>query len=120
MKSFSKMVVGMLVVLASASATSATQKIENLSIKSIRVVGDYHKAEVFDDTIELWFTTSLAWSANMSCTVNYRVYIDASKSHLVSAAYMALATDKKVSIFADDSLPMRYGSCEISYLDIFR
>lgn len=104
--------------VSSATTQAATQKIDNLTIKMIRAVGDYHAGTTFDDTIELWFTSPLEWNSEMNCSITYRVYVDASKTHIVSAAYMAFASGKKVSINADDALPRRSGSCEISYFDV--
>lgn len=115
-----KAAVATLALFCSLNGTASTQKIDGLTIKSIRAVGNYHNADTFDDTVELWFSSSLNWSDDVSCSADYRVYIDADNAHMVSAAYMAFASDKKVSIFVDDSLPVRYGSCEISYLDVIK
>ena len=92
--------------------------IDNLTIKKIHVVGDYSAGETYDSTIELWFTTQLAWPANSTCTDLERVYVKASDKHLVAAAYMALAANKKININADDSLTKRSGACELSFLDV--
>jgi hypothetical protein len=102
----------------SSLANANGQQINDLKIKMIRAVGNYHAGDTFDNSIELWFTASLEWAENMNCSINYRVYIDASHTHLISAAYMAFASGKTVNIHADDSLPLRSGSCELSYIDV--
>lgn len=86
-------------------------------IKQVRVVGDY-SGTLYDNSVELWFSTPITWPSNVSCTNTARVYIDAKHTHIVSAAYMALASNKTVNFFVDDQLPMRSGSCEISFLDV--
>lgn len=101
----------------SGTTLAATAQINGKVISKIRAVGDYPDAR-FNNTIELWFTTPITWPAGISCTNTSRVYIDAKHSHLVSAAYMALASGKTVNFFADDQLPNRSGSCEIAFLDV--
>ncbi|MBY0444262.1 MAG: hypothetical protein K2Q15_03525 [Burkholderiales bacterium] len=88
-----------------------------LSIQKIRSVGDY-EGQTFDSTIELWFTAPLNWPSGSACTTTFRVFIDAKHKQLISAALLALATGRKVDINVDDSLPIRSGSCEVSFLDV--
>lgn len=108
----------LLTMLVSFFANATGQQIDNLTITKIRSVGNFHVGSIYDDSIELWFSTSLVWAESMNCTVGYRVYIDASKTHMVSAAFLAYASGKTVNVYADDTLPLRSGSCEISYIDI--
>lgn len=44
--------------------------------------------------------------------------IDKEHHHLISAAYMAFASGKKVNIHVDTDLPIRTGVCEIAFLDV--
>lgn len=118
MNLYTRISITLVIIFSSAFSNAATQKIDSLTIKMIRSVGEYHSGDTFDDTVELWFTTSLAWTADVGCTANFRVYIDASKTHMISAAYMAFAAGKKVNINADDTLPVRSGACELSYIDV--
>lgn len=106
-----------LLILLSNQSFSEGAYIDNLTIDKVRAVGNY-STDMYDDTIELWFTSTLVWPDTVDCTVGYRVYIDAGKSHLVSAAYAAHMSGKKINIYVDDTLPIRAGSCEISYMDI--
>ena len=103
--------------LTSVYASAENFKLNNLSIKMIRSVGDY-SGTTFDSTIELWFTQPLVWPSSSSCTDTNRVYIDSKHSHLISAAYTAFASDRKVNINADDTLTKRGGACELSFLDL--
>ena len=101
----------------SGPVLSGTAEINGKILKKVRVVGDY-TGSVYDNTVELWFTTSITWPAGISCTNTSRVYIDAKHNHLVSAAYMALVSGKTINFLADDQLPNRDGSCEVSFLDV--
>lgn len=102
-----------------SSETHATAfNISGLTIDFIRSVGNYYQSTTFDNTVELWFTSELNFPSSLSCTENRRIYIDASYSHLVSAAYMAFLSGKTVDVQLDDSLPIRNGTCEISYIDV--
>jgi len=107
-------------VLLAGSVSASNEKINGLTIKFIRAVGDYSAGNTYDNTIELHFTTGLIWPTDSSCKVTYRVMIDAKNTHLISAAYMAYTSGMKVNINADDSLPIRGGACELSYLDIVK
>ncbi len=89
----------------------------NLTISRVRAVGDY-AGDTYDGTIELWFSTSLVWPSQFPCTSTYNVTIDKKHQHLISAAYMAFAAGKKVNIHVDTNLPIRGGSCEISFIDV--
>jgi hypothetical protein len=109
-----------LVVLTLFSADvvlAQTNEQSNLTISRIRAVGDY-TGDVYDNTVELWFTTPLSWPAQSPCTNTSRVYIDKKHQQIVSAAYMAMLAGKKVNINVDPNLPNRMGSCEISFLDV--
>lgn len=102
----------------SASWAAATDHtVGGLRIQKIRAVGDYQGA-TFDGTIELWFTTSLGWPVGSRCTDAYRVHVDSRHRQVVAAAYLALSTGKQVAINVDDMLPIRSGSCEVSFIDV--
>lgn len=103
--------------LVSSSICAGTTGINGKVLGKIRAVGDF-PGSTYDNSIELWFTTSITWPTGINCTNTSRVYVDAKHTHLVSAAYMALASGKTVNFLADDQLPNRSGSCEISYLDV--
>ncbi len=106
------------ILLASIYVNAGDQFIQELKIKKIRAVGNYNSGETFDDTLELWFTSGLVFSEDVTCTTTFRVYVDAAKNHMVSAAYMAYASGKTVGILVDDTLPKRGGACEISFIDV--
>lgn len=110
----------MFALLIAGGGANATDYVQTgLTLVKVRAVGDY-QGTAFDNTIELWFSAPLSWPAGSSCasaTVP-RVYIDAKNKQLVAAAYLALATGKKIDISVDDTLPIRAGACEVSYLDI--
>jgi hypothetical protein len=105
------------IILLPINSYAANQSISNLTISKIRAVGNY-AGTTYDDTIEIWFTTPLSWSSGSKCTNTYRVMVDVKYSHIISAAYMALASSKKVSVNIDDTLPIRAGACEVSYIDV--
>ena len=54
----------------------------------------------------------------MKCNETTRVYVDVKHKHIISTAYLAVASKKKVNIHIDDALPIRTGACEISFLDL--
>jgi hypothetical protein len=112
-----KYLVILVAFLMSNYAGAANIEQYGLSIQKIRSVGDY-QGQIFDGTIELWFTTPLNWPSGSACTTTFRVFIDAKHKQLISAALLALVTGRKVDINVDDSLPIRSGSCEVSFLDI--
>ncbi|QHH96418.1 hypothetical protein [Acinetobacter dispersus] len=101
--------------LSTPSAYAAGYYLENLTIKRIRTVGEYSN---FSNTVELWFNETLTYPSGAQCTSTFRVHIDAKHKHVISAAYLAMMSGKKVSVYANESLPIRGGSCEISYLDV--
>jgi len=103
--------------LAVLPATATDVEIDGLSITRIRAVGDY-QGTTYDNTVELWFSAPLVWPAGSPCTVTYRVEVDAANKHVVAAAYMAVAAGKKVNINVDDTLPIRNGTCQVSFLDV--
>lgn len=92
--------------------------LNDLTLVRIRAVGDYQSGDTFDNTIELWFSESIAGRAGPNCTDGSRVFVHARHHQMVKAAYAALLMGKKVSVNIDDTLPIRYGACEISFLDI--
>lgn len=106
-------------LVAGGGAYAADFVQTGLTLVKIRAVGDY-QGTVYDNTIELWFSAPLSWPAGSSCASAPipRVYVDAKNKQLVAAAYLALTTGKKIDINVDDTLPIRGGSCEVSYLDI--
>lgn len=103
----------------SSSLLAGTATINGKVLSKVRVVGDY-PGSTYDNSVELWFTTPIVWPSGVNCTNTSRVYIDAKHTHIVSAAYMALASGKTVNFYADDQLPNRNGSCEISFLDVLK
>lgn len=113
-----------LVISALAAATgtlhAAPAEWDGVSIAKIRAVGNYAGADTtFDNTVELWIANPPALPAGVNCTVNIRVYISANNKHMVAAAYLAMATGKKVNLLLDDTdLPMRASACEASYIDV--
>ncbi|WP_251359726.1 hypothetical protein [Kangiella sp. TOML190] len=108
----------MILLMVNPSTIFADNQINmNMQIKFIRAVGDY-AGTTYDNTIELHFTTPLSWPAGSACTNTKRVMIDSKHTHLISAAYAAFTTDRKVNINTDTTLPNRNGACEVSYLDI--
>lgn len=110
-----------MLALSMAGFTSAASANDyqqyGLTLSKIRAVGDY-QGTTFDNIIELWFSAPLAWPAGSNCTSTLRVIVDAKNKQVVAAAYLALATAKKIDINVDDTLPVRSGACEVSYLDI--
>lgn len=105
--------------IATGGAGAANIQLNNLVIQKVRAVGNY-EGTTYDNTVEIWFATPLSWPAGSQCTSTYRVYVDANNKHLIAAAYFALSSNLPVSINADESLPIRAGSCEISLLDVSR
>lgn len=111
-----RIILGILLLLP-VITQAENYKLTELTLSKIRAVGNYEGSE-FDNTVELWFTTSLSWPSGSGCTSTFRVYVDSTNSHIISAAYMAFASGKKVSINVDNTLPIRAGACEVSYFDI--
>lgn len=114
---FKKAVVASLLLSAGTAAQATDTWQTNLTISMVRAVGDY-QGTTYDNSFEIWFTTPLAWPAGSRCAVPYRVIVDAKNKHLIAAAYLALASGKKVNVNVDDNLPIRDGSCEVSFLDV--
>ena len=99
-----------------ASATDREQK--GLTLSNLRFVGDY-QGSTFDNIVELWFTTNLVWAPGSNCTSGFRVMVDATKNkHLIAALLMAHATGRKININVDDTLPIRDGACEVTFVDV--
>lgn len=107
----------LLLLCVSSTVFAQSVHISGKKISQIRAVGDY-PGTTYDNSLELWFTSAITWPAGINCTNTARVYIDVKHTHLISAAYMALAAGKTVNFYADDQLTNRNGSCEISYLDV--
>jgi len=105
----------LLFFLSIPNVYAAGYYIENLTIKKIRTVGEYSN---FSNTVELWFNETLTYPSGAQCTSTFRVLVDAKHKHIISAAYLALMAGKKVSVYVNESLPIRGGSCELSYLDV--
>lgn len=106
------------ICLSSVTLTTAAEfDLNNLTIKKIRAVGSYSNS-IYANTVELWFTIPLTYPNGMRCNETTRVYIDIKHKHIISTAYLAVATGKKVNIHIDDALPIRTGACEISFLDL--
>ena len=108
----------LLILGLGAPARATDYTLNDLTLVRIRAVGDYQSGDTFDNTVELWFSESIAGRAGPSCTDGRRVFIHARHYQMVTAAYTALLKGKKVSVNIDDTLPIRYGACEISFLDI--
>ena len=105
---------------ACGSLHAAPAEWDGLSISKIRAVGDYNGSDTtFDNTIEIWLTSPPALPSGVSCTVNFRVYVNAANKHMVAAAYLAMSTGKKINVYLDDTaLPIRSGACEASWVDV--
>lgn len=106
----------LLVVAAQISSAVEIQRY-SLVIAKIRAVGDY-QGTTHDNTVELWFTTSLNLPGGTPCTDSMRAYIDARHTHMIAAAYQALASKSRVSINIDSALPVKGGACGISFIDV--
>lgn len=109
------LLIAMLGLAANALATAFD--LPPLNIQFVRAVGQYQEPQ-FNNTIELWFTTPLPLPAGSPCVDARRVYIDSKNYHLVAAAYMAFSKGRSVHIALDDTLPIRAGACEVTYLDV--
>lgn len=99
------------------NALATAFDLPTLNIQFVRAVGQYQDPQ-FSNTVELWFTTPLPLPAGSRCTDTRRVYIDSKNYHLVAAAYMAFSKGRSVHIALDDTLPIRGGACEVTYLDV--
>ena len=89
----------------------------NIAITRIRTVGDY-QGTTFDNTFEIWFDGPVTYATGSKCTSTYRFIVDAKNKHIYASALTALLTGRKVSVNVDDTLPIRDGACEVSFLDI--
>jgi hypothetical protein len=113
-----KFLAAIAVSAASGSSFAAPAEWDNLKILKIRAVGNYSDA-TFANTIEVWISNPPNLPSGLSCTVNFRVYINANSKNMVAAAYLPLASGKTVNMFLDDTaLPIRAEACEASWLDI--
>lgn len=108
--------VAVMSLLAMPSHAAEIQRY-SLTISKIRAVGNYQGA-MHHNSVELWFTTSLSLPGGLRCSDSARAVIDGNNTHMIAAAYQALASKSRVSINLDDTLPVRGGACEISFLDI--
>ncbi len=106
-----------LLVITSTPCYATNYNLTDLTIKKLRSVGDY-QGTTYDNTLELWFTTPLEWPVGSGCTTTYRVFIDKQHTHIISAAYLAFSTGKKVLVNVDNTLPIRAGACEVSFMDV--
>lgn len=96
---------------------AADYELGGYTIQRIRAVGQYQDSQ-FSDTIEVWFTTPIAYPAGTKCATTSRVYIDARHYQVVAAAYLAFSKGRTVNFAISEALPVRAGACEITYLDI--
>lgn len=101
----------------SSHATAAYVTYSDLYVAKVRAVGDY-QGTTFDNTLEVWPTAPLPIGAGSNCTSTFRFYVDSKNKHLLAAVYLALAMGKKIDVTVDDTLPIRDGACEASYLDV--
>lgn len=92
-------------------------EVNGLTISKVRAVGNYH-GETFDNTLEVWFAAPMVFPTNMPCNATGRVAIDKADQHLISAAYMAFTSGKKINVYLDGSLPIRGGMCQVSFIDV--
>lgn len=113
-----KKCLGFSLVLLVADIQAADFYAEGYVVNRIRAVGNFQVGTTYDNTIEIWFSTLPTIPASMGCTSAHRLYIDARHTHLVSAAFIAYTTGKKVNFNIDNTLPIRDNSCEVSYLDL--
>lgn len=104
-------------MLASTSANAADSYLTGVTITRMRAVGDY-QGTTFDYTFEIWLSTPPSYTSGSGCTSTYRVFVDAKNKHIYATALLALATGRKLNINVDDTLPIRGGACEVSFLDI--
>lgn len=108
----------LILVIFDPHARASDIYIGDLTISKIRAVGEYY-SPTFSNTIEIWFSSPLIFPTGTRCTPNnYRVHVDIKHKHIITSAYLAFATGKKININIDDQLPIRGGGCELSYLDI--
>ncbi|MEM9101727.1 MAG: hypothetical protein AAGB12_05340 [Pseudomonadota bacterium] len=113
-----KVYIAFLILTFCFTTDSAEYSIDNLTISKIRAVGNY-SVDTYDEIVELWFTTPLNWPNQSQCTNTSRVIVDAKFNHILSAAYLAFSSSKKVKVNIDTALPNRFGTCEVSYLDVY-
>lgn len=107
----------LLFVITATPSYATNYNLTDLTIKKLRAVGDY-QGTTYDNTLELWFTTPVEWPVDSGCTTTYRVFIDKQHTHIISAAYLAFSTGKKVLVNVDNTLPIRSGACEVSFMDV--
>lgn len=105
-------------LLVAGVCHAAPAEWDNLRILRIRAVGNYADA-TFANSVEIWIANPTPLPARLTCTVNFRIYVNANSKNIVAAAYLALATGKTINAWLDDTtLPIRTGACEASYLDL--
>lgn len=103
--------------MAAPAAHATDSYLTSIAITRIRTVGDY-QGTTFDNTTEIWFNGPVNYGAGSRCASAFRVFVDVKHKHIVSAALLALSTSRKVNINVDDTLPIRDGACEVTFLDI--
>ena len=106
-------------VILTSNVNAATCSESNVTINSIRPVSGNYPSEKHQNTIELHHD-SRDWCSLSDCVVSnrYRVVVEATDEHIVSAAYMAFVAGKKVDIHIDTSLGTKNGICVVSYLTV--
>lgn len=110
-----------MMVASGLSSAGEFHSLYNLNINSIRVVGVYSNDTRHNNTIELHFSEELNWPDQAGCTDKRRLFIDASHTHLVSAAYMAFASDKRIQVTIDKTFSkLAAGYCQISFIDVLK
>lgn len=104
-------------LLISSSVNAATCKESNVTINLIRAVSGNYTDDKHKNTVELHHDTK-SYCDLSTCSNKYRVIIEGSDKHIISAAYMAFAAGKKVDINIDTDLGVKYGICTVSYLTV--
>lgn len=104
-------------LMLSSGAFALDSMLRDITITQLRAVGDYN-GTTFDDTLEIHFNQPVSFESGSRCTATHRVFIDARNRHLVAMAYLAFSSGKRVHINVDDTLPIRAGACQVSFLDV--
>ena len=118
MKNLSQLLVS-ITILISAAVKAETCEETDVVINSIRPVSGDYPSEKHKNTVELHHEVRSYCSLSACADSNkYRVVIDGSDTHMISAAYMAFAAGKKVNIFIDSGLGTRNGICVASYITV--
>ncbi len=104
-------------IVTASDSYAARCKEDDISISMVRAVGDYPSSTAHASTVEIW-TGNRPWCNLVACTSKNRAVVDSKHAHVISAAYMAFASGKKVNITIDDALTTRNGICEITHIDV--